>query len=186
MSAERSEIPVALDLDAAIERMGAELLKALVDEVRNAPAQWQKLTKTQQDMLIDRLRSTVRRETDRAVQLIAKGKRKSATVVVESLTVKDGAKAALKLVDGIHDVVDYVGRSAVLALCDPAQYLKGIENLKGDDEQKGLELVGGGKEGGAPDPIAEVEAEDAEERLEIDVDEDGDDDEQDGDPPPVG
>jgi hypothetical protein len=123
-----------------IERMGAELLKALVDEVRLAPAQWAKLTQVQQDMLIERLRSCVRTETEKAVRLIAAGSYDAARCKIESLTVKDGAKCVLQVGGSAHDVLDYVGQQAVLVMCDHEQYFHEIDDVEGDKDQPELPL----------------------------------------------
>jgi hypothetical protein len=139
MSAEPTE--VRDQLEVPIDRMGAELLKALVDEVRTASAQWSKLTEVQQEMLISRLRNTVRTETEKAMYLIAKGARETARVKIESLTVKEGAKCVLQIGgDAAHDVLDYVGQSAVLVMCDPKQFFGDMDEVKADKQQPELPL----------------------------------------------
>lgn len=166
---------VPIQNGAAIDRMGGELLKALVDEVRTAPAQWSKLTETQQAMLIARLRATVFAETEKALFLLAKGQREAARVKIESLTVKDGAKCVLQVGgDSAHDVLDYVGQAAVLVMCNPEQYFTAKVDVAAEKDQADLPLGDAAAPTG-DDPIGEVEAEAAaESRLTIDVDE-GDD-----------
>jgi len=166
-----------------VERMAAELLRALVDEVRLAPAQWSKLSESQQEGVINRLRAVVRVETEKAMQLIAKGKQEAARVKVESLTAKEGVKCVLTLAaDSAHAVLDYVGKPAVLVMCNPEQFFSGANDVKADKDQQDLPLGGAPADGDAPaegDPIGEVEAEDAEERLAIDVDDASDVDQDD-------
>jgi hypothetical protein len=133
--------------DPAVDRMGGELLKALVDEVRTLPAQWSKLTEVQQTMAIARLRSAVRAETEKALFLLAKGQHKAATVKIDSLTVKDGAKVVLQASEAAaRDVLGYVGINAVLVMCNPDQYFAGKVEIKTDQDQPGLPL-------GAPAPV---------------------------------
>lgn len=155
--------------EAAVDRMAAELLRALVDEVRQAPAQWSKLTEVQQDMLIQRLRTTVRTETEKAILLVAGGKREVARVKIESLTAKEGVKCVLQVgADAQHEVLDYVGQKAVLVMCDPEQFFSGVDQIKPEKDQQDLPL-GEGEAGerltidvaGEPDPIGETEAEEA-------------------------
>lgn len=162
---------VSIQHAAAVDRMGGELLKALVDEVRNAPAQWSKLTEMQQSNLITRLRQAVYSETEKAVILLAKGEHKAATVRIESLTVKEGAKVVLQASEGAaRDALGYVGLSGVLVMCNPQQFFAGGDDVKGDKDQTELPL-----DGAAPtadgdrltinvdDPIGSVEDEEAEE-----------------------
>lgn len=126
--------------EAPVERMGEQLLSALVDELRVAGASWQQLSKHQQDGVIDRLRNRIRFETERAIGLIAAGSREAARVRIESVTVKDGAKAVLQVSNSLHTVIDYVGSPAILVLCDPEQYFGGMDQIEGEDDQRALGL----------------------------------------------
>lgn len=152
MSAQTAEVIV---LETPIDRMGGELLRALVDEVRTAPAQWSKLTELQQEQLIARLRNVVRIEAEKALFLLAKGPREAARVKIESLTVKDGAKVVLQAEEkAAHDVLDYVGQSAVLVMCDPEQYFAAGDDVEPDADEPELPL-----DEATDDPIGEAEAE---------------------------
>lgn len=155
------EIAIEVDPHENVsDRMGAELLKALVDEVRVAPAQWSKLTESQQEQLIGRLRTVVRTEAMKAVHLIAKGPREAARVKIESLTVKDGAKCVLQVGDSAHDVLDYVGQSAVLVMCNPDAYFAGIEDVRADKDQQELPLEAGSASAASVALTADVEIDD--------------------------
>jgi hypothetical protein len=143
VNAQPKDIPIVeVSIEVAADRMGGELLKALVDEVRTAPAQWSKLSEVQQEQLIARLRSVVHLETRKAVHLIAKGAREAARVTIESITVKDGAKAVLRVGDSIHELIDYVGQPAVLVMCDPEQFFAAGDDVEADADQPGLPLEG--------------------------------------------
>jgi hypothetical protein len=137
MAAERIDIPA---MEAPIERMGGELLEALIDELRIAGASWQQLSKDQQDSVIGRMKNRIRFETERAIHMIAAGARDAARVKIESVTVKEGAKAVLLVNDSVHEVIDYVGQSAVLVMCDPSQFFGGMDDVQGEDDQKPLPL----------------------------------------------
>ena len=139
MNAQRKDVPE--QPSPPVERMAGELLKALVDELRVAGASWQQLSKDQQDSVINRMRSRVRYETEQAITLIAKGSREAAMVAIESVTVKGGAKKAVLIVnDSVHELIDYVGQKAVLVMCDPEQYMGGVDEVEGEDEQGSLPL----------------------------------------------
>jgi hypothetical protein len=141
MSAQPNVIHLHAALDVPVERMAGELLRALVDEVRTAPAQWSKLSEGQQETLIARLRNVVRLEAAKACQLIAQGKVDGARVKIEGLTVKDGAKCTLGLTnEAAHDVIDYVGKPAVLLLISPEQYFAAGDDVKADRDQPQLPL----------------------------------------------
>lgn len=144
MSAEPNVIQIHNPTEVTSDRMGAELLKALVDEVRMAPAQWSKLNETQQEMLIARLRSTVQSETRKAVQLIVKSSHEAASVKIESLTVKDGVKIVLQTdLKAARDVLSYVSQSAVLVMCRPEQYFGAMNEVTADKDQPELPLGDG-------------------------------------------
>lgn len=123
-----------------IERMGAALLQALIDELRTASKNWQQLSKEQQDRVIDRLRFKIRVETEAAMNTIAAGTFEAASVKVEKIVVKDGAKAEIAIATNLHEAVDRVGRPAVLVMCDPSQYFAGMDEIEGEADQKPLEL----------------------------------------------
>lgn len=144
MSAQPNVVRLHNDLDLPVERMAGELLRALVDEVRTVPAQWSKLSEGQQDGVISRLRNVVKLEAAKACQLIAQGKLDAARVKIEGLTVKDGAKCTLGLTnEAAHDVIDYVGKPAVLLMTNPDQYFAGGDDVQPDRDQQQLPLGDG-------------------------------------------
>ncbi|HEU4619780.1 MAG TPA: hypothetical protein VFV10_17210 [Gammaproteobacteria bacterium] len=186
MSAQPIDIPNDR-LEVPLERMGANLLEALVNELRQLSKTWQQLSKDQQDRVIDRLRFRVREETEAAMNLIAAGDFEAATVKVEKIVVKDGAKAEIAIGTNLHRAVDRVGFPAVLVMCNPEQYLKGIEELEGEDEQKNLDLPDtsgfNGERHDPPETAGDAGAAPGDEQQPDDSDggdgedEDGDDDE---------
>lgn len=136
---------VRIVLDAPAETMGLELLKAIVDELKIAGASWQELSQDQQDGVIARISARIRHETARAVNLIAGAANDSARVKVESVTVKDGSKIVLKTLLPVHDVIDHVGKDAVLVMVDPEQFFGGMDSVKGDKDQPDLPLANDGE-----------------------------------------
>lgn len=147
-------------LEITADRMGGELLKALVDEVRTAPAQWTKLSEADQEKLIARLRTVVQTETKKAVALIAKDGRDAAAVKIESMTVKDGTKVVLQTDEkAARDVLGYVGQAAVLVMCKPEVYFQTMNEVVADKDQQDLPLEGG-EAAAAGDPALSIDVDD--------------------------
>lgn len=133
----------SLSLKTAEESVGSVLLRALFEEISNLRTPWAITPKSQQDEVIDRLRAQVSEAVAGAVTRIATQGFAHIAVNIESLTVKDEAKAVLTLSRGvqeIHDLADRVGSRAVLVFADPQEYTDGMHAIQGEDDQPGLGL----------------------------------------------
>lgn len=123
------------------ERMGAQLLTQLIDMLRSTSGTWDQLSKGQQDSKIGALRSKIRELAGEAIKSIKAGAYENAIVLIESITVKDGAKATITFdTKEAHALIDYVGSRGVLVLCNPEQFFKDADAIEGEDEQKKLPL----------------------------------------------
>jgi len=122
---------------------GAELLRAVVDEVRTMQLGWSMLGEESQNRIIDRLRIAVHEAVSLTVRRCAAADYEHLVAEIESLTVKDGAKAVLSLVRGsteLHALLDRVGSRAVLVFTEPDKFTSGMELLRGDADQPQLPL----------------------------------------------
>lgn len=146
------------------ETLGHDMLQAMLDELKAAPDCWQKMSQRQQDEVIHRLDTRVASIITTALRLIIRGENPAASAVVESVTFKDGVKVALKLsklADARHELADAEGRAVVVVIADPQDYFGRMNEIKGEADQKSLDLDGddhppasGSEDPTPPDPDA--------------------------------
>ena len=63
--------------------------------------------------------------------------------IIDQLTVKDGIKAVVKVPassQGIHDLIDCQGRECLLVIGGAAPYFKGMDAVRGEEDQRALGL----------------------------------------------
>lgn len=156
-------------LQTAGTSLATGLLKALIEEVRALQKPWAAMNETEQQRCIDYLAAQVDMAVTRAVRDVAGMGFTHFGAQLESLNVKDGMKAVLKLPTPEHDVEQLLGNVSsvcVLVLVDHAVYVEGVHQVKADPDQPGLPL-GDPDESAAetPDEVAPVEAAPAEPQL---------------------
>lgn len=129
--------------EVASEDMCKSLLESLILLIRTQKKPWDKLTKIEQDEVIDALRKSVRTTTDSAVRLIASNS--STTVVgdLEQVTIKDGVKAQVvvsKNAENLSELFDAVGKEVLIVCASNAIYDKGLNDVQGEDDQRSFDL----------------------------------------------
>ena len=128
-------------LQTAEETVGTQLLRALLDEVMNLRTPWAITPQSMQQEVIDRLQTQVENITRGAVLQIATLGMQHVGASVESLTIKEGAKAVLTLARGseeMHALADRVGSFAVLVFADPKEFTEGMHVIKAQADQRDL------------------------------------------------
>lgn len=142
------------------DTIGKDILAALVAELKLLPKPWPKLPKAKQDDIIDRLRDRVQTNVNMAVHLIASEGRIVVAGDVEQITIKGGVKAVVKFgasAPNLHQLYEVVGKAVLIVVANAADHTGGIDEIKGENDQRGLDLGheyhendGGGMEGGGP------------------------------------
>lgn len=135
--------PTDTTVGIALETMAGDLLSALVDEIRILPDVWPKIPEVEQGEIIERLRARVTHNVREAVHALAADGRITIAADLEAVTFKDGCKATLKIAknaSGKHDLIDAVGRSVLVVLANPDDYLGGLGDVKPDPDQRALDL----------------------------------------------
>lgn len=125
------------------ESVGTFLLRALFDEVANLRQPWIMTPQQQQDEILDRLRLQIAGAVNIAVKRIAAAGFIYIAANIESLAIKDEAKAVLTLARGtqeIHDLADRVGTRAMLVFADAQEYTNGMHTIKSQLDQPPLPL----------------------------------------------
>ena len=125
------------------ETVGQLLMRALFDEITNIRVPWAGTPQQQQQELLDRLRRQVDEAVRIAVNRISVQGFTHIAASIESLTIKDEAKAVLLLSRGteaLHELADRVGSRAVIVFADHKEFTDGIEAIKAQADQGHLPL----------------------------------------------
>lgn len=123
--------------------VGRDLLQALVLELKLLPDVWPKLSKAKQDDVIERLRKRVISSVQTAVHLIASESRVTIAAELEQVTIKDGIKAVLtmsKSDPNRHTLTDAQGKSVLIAVADAEDHMGDIAAVRGEDDQRAMDL----------------------------------------------
>ena len=143
---EASNTEPANPLPEVEETVGQYLMRALFDEITNIRIPWAVTPQQQQQDLLDRLRRQVDEAVRVAVSRIAMQGFSHISASIESLTIKDEAKAALLLSRGseeLHTLADRVGSRAIIVFADHAEYTDGMDAIKAQADQPSLPLEDG-------------------------------------------
>ncbi|MGK2829197.1 DNA translocase FtsK [Ralstonia pseudosolanacearum] len=126
------------------DTLGKDLLSALVLELKMMPGTWVKLSQKKQDDIIDRLRSRVDGAVKMAVHLIAANGRTVVQGDLDQITIKDGAKAVVKIgksATALHDLAEAQGKAVLLVLGgNGEEHTAGMDEVKGESDQRAFDL----------------------------------------------
>ncbi|WP_430231011.1 hypothetical protein [Nitrosomonas communis] len=128
-----------LDLLSLSQRAGHDILDCLITHIRALPDAWQKLPKAKQDDVIEAIRQNVITEVTMAVHAIAADQRTVVIGAIEQVTIKDGAKAVIKIPKDAPNILDLCqaqGLLCIVVLANAEEHLQGMDRITGDDEQK--------------------------------------------------
>jgi hypothetical protein len=100
------------------ESLGADLLSALVQNLNTMPEHWAKMSEDQQNDVIDRLRGQVCSTISNIVKTIA-----------SDISFKTKAQ------QGLSYLYEHISSNVMVVVASPADYLVGIEKIKGDSDQ---------------------------------------------------
>lgn len=125
------------------DTIGADILQALVQEIKLLPDLWAKMPKRKQDDVINRLRARVEHNVRMAVHLIASDNRTTIIGDLEQVTSKDGIKAVFKISSaskGRHHLFDTVGKACLIVIADADDSVGGMDEIQGEDDQRAMNL----------------------------------------------
>lgn len=117
------------------------LIQKMIMLLRQMPEPWSKIKEARQGQIIDEVREVVRTALREIVTKIAGNKYPA--VIGEVTGVNFAANGSVKFtIDStsprLHDLVDHVGKRAVLVLVDPEKMEEGIFDIKPDPDQRNL------------------------------------------------
>lgn len=130
-------------VDQAATTAGRDLLEALVLELKMLRKPWPELVKHDQDEIIHRLCSRVTAAIQAAVHTIASEDRVVADATLTRVTFKGGIKAEFELsrtCAARHDLADAEGKLCLIVLADAQRHLEGVDSVRGEDDQRAMDL----------------------------------------------
>jgi hypothetical protein len=131
-------------VELASETMLGDLMKMAVDELKAAPDHWHKMSEATQAESIERIEKQCRAAIKTCVHLIASHGFTRLGAKIDSITMKDGIKATLKISvheAARHSLYDSVGSFCTIVLADVEQFGGGSEVVKADKDQPELPLL---------------------------------------------
>ena len=155
---ETTETEPSVAVNVAAETMLADLMSAVVDELKLLPDCWQKLSEKKQDDALYRIEHRLRANISMAVSIIAADGRAVIDADVEQVVFKDGIKCVLKL--GMsnparHDLADAVGHPVLIVVGDDKQFMGG-ELPRAEPDQSDLPIADAGETAAdhpSPEPV---------------------------------
>lgn len=127
-------------IELTADTMRGDLIDALLGELKAAPDVWQRLSQSDQDLIINRIDNRVSTAIGQAVRMLAADGRPTIKAKLDQMTAKDGIKAVLSVSQhdpGRHELMDSVGKLLLIVVADPEAYLGG-ETPKSDPDQPEL------------------------------------------------
>lgn len=139
--------------DISAATMVNDLMSITLDELKQAPDAWQKLTEDEQDAAIQRIENRVKEAVRQAINLVASGGYVRVPATVDAIAIKGEVKATLKVKAmptdrSLHELFESQGRSCLIVLADAEEFAGQPHQHEADADQLGLALGGiaGGKD----------------------------------------
>ena len=123
------------------QTVGADLLSAVIDEVKALPDVWQKLNREKQQDVIDRMRRRVESQVRDAVLRIASEERPTIKAILGEEKTKTHIEAKITMSredPQRHALRDAVGKTVLIVVIDPEEHVEGMEGIEADPDQGDL------------------------------------------------
>ena len=129
--------------EMTIDTVGTSLMKLFIQHAQDLKKPWAQMSKNQQDDTLDAIRAGVQEHVKQAVELIAARDRVHVIGTLEQITIKSGVRAGVvigKNCPGLSRLFECQGEAVALVVANAGEELKGIFEIKGQDDQRGLDL----------------------------------------------
>jgi hypothetical protein len=131
-------------LDHLTADVGKAILAAVVDELKGQQKGFALCTESQQENTIRRLDTRIRSAVRIGFQTMVAGDMPHAVATLEEVKFNaKGCAGKLALAatdDSRHDLSDYAGRPVVIVLASAEDYLKRMDDVRGEADQRQLEI----------------------------------------------
>jgi hypothetical protein len=133
-------------VEMASETVAGDLLEVLIRELKVLPDIWAKLPEHEQTEIIDRVRKRVGDNVRRAVRLIASEKRVTVAADLKKVVFGDHIEAVFTIAardPSRLELADSRGQACLIVVTDAAAHMGGLDDVKGDPDQRDLPLSDG-------------------------------------------
>jgi ribosome modulation factor len=130
-------------LNMTAETVGKDLLSALVQEIKLLPNTWPKMSENRQNDLIDRLRKRVETNVKMAVHIIASNNQTVVDGELDSIAIKDGAKAVIKVNQNHPNFLGLCGaqgKAVLVTVAGSGEFTGGMDEVRGESDQRAMNL----------------------------------------------
>jgi hypothetical protein len=132
-------------LTSTSDSVGADLLQALVQELKLLPDVWVKISESKQNDIIDRLRHRVQSNVATAVHAIASDNRATVIADLENVSIKEEIKATFRVsrsnaIEPLHGLYSSINKSCLLIVVSTAEHTAGMDEIKGESDQRAMDL----------------------------------------------
>ncbi len=127
------------------EAVGKDLLQSFLDEVKFLTKPWGATPQTEQKEVLDRWRNRIQENVRRIVNVIASEGRDVIVCDLDSIKIKDGIQAVLKISTGnesgsLNDLYSSTGRACLLMVKDATAHTVGMHDIKPEPDQRAMDL----------------------------------------------
>jgi DNA segregation ATPase FtsK/SpoIIIE-like protein len=129
----------------ASDSMGKDLLGFIVQEMKALPKPWQQLSEHEQNGVLDRARFKVESIVNDAISILSGNGWVSVLADIEGIAIKDHIKVTLKVDRGnsalaMHELYGSRNQPCRVVLCSPESYTGGMDAIKGEADQRAMNL----------------------------------------------
>jgi hypothetical protein len=132
--------------EMASETVAGDLLAAMLQELKVLPDIWANLPETEQNEVIERVRKRVGDNVRKAVRLIASEKRTTVAADLKKIVFGDHIEAVFTIAardPARLELADSRGQACLIVVTDAAAHMGGLDDVKGDSDQRDLPLSDG-------------------------------------------
>lgn len=129
----------------ASDSMGKDLLAFLVQEFKAMPKPWQQLSEHEQNLVLDRARYMVEAIVHDAISILSGNGWISVLADIEGIAIKDHTKVTLRVSRdnseiAMHELYGSRNQPCRVVLCSPESYTGGMDAIKGEADQRAIDL----------------------------------------------
>jgi len=143
------ETPIAIEneSDPAVffeeHEFVGRIKQLFVDHMKHLPDVWQKMSKDQQDDVLDAAEKSINEIVIDMIDYVASENRPTLAAMLDKVVVKDGIQGTITMAKhdpARHDLFDAQGQEVLIVVSGADGYIRGGEKVKGEEDQRGLDI----------------------------------------------